>query len=192
MNRRDAGNDGDVRAHLSDERGDLARVIHAGSNRHEARLRRHARERQRHAPVIVVGRRRGMRFAETRQHEPDHVLASSLADGAGDGGDERRSRARAPSDSSDCCTSLTTKAPAPESSGACASSMTAAAAFLKSHPHEVVTIARLALDGEEQIAGLELRVSMETGSFTRKAALMARPQQRADQRQSDHNGLGHG
>ena len=57
-------------------------------------------------------------------------------------------------------------------------------AFLKRHPHEVVTIARLALDGDKQIAGLKgAGIDGNAGGFARKAAARARPQ-RADQRQS--------
>jgi hypothetical protein len=57
-------------------------------------------------------------------------------------------------------------------------------AFLKRHPHEVVTIARLALNGDKQIAGLERsRVDRNASAFARKAAARTRAQ-RADQRQS--------
>ncbi|KAF0210523.1 MAG: hypothetical protein FD172_2577 [Methylocystaceae bacterium] len=57
-------------------------------------------------------------------------------------------------------------------------------ALLKRHPHEVVTVARLALDGDKKIARLKRsRVDGNAGGFARKAATRARPQ-RADQRQS--------
>ena len=57
-------------------------------------------------------------------------------------------------------------------------------ALLEGCPHEVMTVARFALDGEKQVSGLKrARVDGNAGGFARKAAAGARAQ-RADQRQS--------
>ena len=63
MHRLDGGDDRHMRAHQLGERRDLAGMVHADLEHGIFRVRRAARERQRHAPVIVVGGGRGMRFA---------------------------------------------------------------------------------------------------------------------------------
>ena len=84
-----------VRAAHARERRDLACVIHPHLEHAEARVGRHARQRQRHAPVIVVGSGRGVGFAAGRQHRAQHLLGGRLADRTGHGDDPRlRSRAR--------------------------------------------------------------------------------------------------
>ena len=47
------------------------------------------RERQRHAPVVVVGLRRGVRRPERRERELQRLLGAGLADAAGHGDDCR-------------------------------------------------------------------------------------------------------
>ena len=61
MHRLDGGDDRDVRAHHPRQRRDLAGVVHADLEDAEARARRHARQRQRHAPVVVERGRRVVR-----------------------------------------------------------------------------------------------------------------------------------
>ena len=71
------------------ERRDLARMVHADLEHAVLRGLRHARQRQRHAPVVVVGLLRGMRGAERRQAQAQRFLGAGLADAAGDGDDLR-------------------------------------------------------------------------------------------------------
>jgi hypothetical protein len=55
MDRLDGGDDGHVRPHEPRQRLDLADVVHADLEHAEGAAPRHARERQGHAPVVVVG-----------------------------------------------------------------------------------------------------------------------------------------
>ena len=77
------------------QRRDLARMVHADLEHAERRASRHQRERQRHAPVIVVGGGRRMRLALLAEHEPQRFLGAGLADRAGDRDDLRAANARA-------------------------------------------------------------------------------------------------
>ena len=85
MHRLDRGDDGDMRPHHLDQRLDLARMVHADLEHGKARCGRAARQRQRHAPMIVEGRGRGMGLALRRQHAAQRFLGRGLADRAGDG-----------------------------------------------------------------------------------------------------------
>ena len=76
------------------QRRNFARMVHADFDDAEARLARHPRQGQRHAPMIVVGSDGGMRRAGLRKHMPQSLFRRRLADRAGDGDDPRR-RARA-------------------------------------------------------------------------------------------------
>ena len=67
MHRLDRGDDRDLRAHQAGERLDLAGMVHADLEHGVARALRAARERQRHAPMIVVGGDRGMGLAVARR-----------------------------------------------------------------------------------------------------------------------------
>jgi len=67
MHRRDGGDDRRMRAREPRQGLDLARVVHAHFQHAIARGLRAARERQRHTPMIIVGRDRGVRFAVSRQ-----------------------------------------------------------------------------------------------------------------------------
>ena len=58
------GDDRDMRAREARERRDLAGMVHADLGDAERAVRRHPRQGQRHAPVVVVGSDRGMRAAE--------------------------------------------------------------------------------------------------------------------------------
>ncbi len=93
MHRRDGGDDGDVRARQSRQRLDLAGVVHPHFQHGVLRVRRTARERQRHAPMIVVGRDRRMGLAVFGEREPQRFLGAGFADRAGDA-DHLRRRAR--------------------------------------------------------------------------------------------------
>ena len=84
MHRRDRGDDRDMRADQPRQRLDLAFVIHAHFEHGVTRARGAAGERQRHAPVIVVGRDRGVGLAVLRQRKPQRFLGAGLADRAGD------------------------------------------------------------------------------------------------------------
>ncbi len=61
VNRRDRGDQRDLRLDEADERRDLARVVHADLEHGEFGVARQSGERERHTPMIVVGRGRGVR-----------------------------------------------------------------------------------------------------------------------------------
>ena len=84
-----------MRAHQLGERRDLAGMVHADLEHGVFGARPAARERQRHAPVIVVGGGRGMRLAVGGEREAQRLLGAGLADRAGDGDDLGRASARA-------------------------------------------------------------------------------------------------
>ncbi len=67
-----------------DQRLDFAGVIHADLEDRKAHRRRASRQRQRHAPVIVERRGRGMGRPLRAQHAPQRFLGRGLADRAGD------------------------------------------------------------------------------------------------------------
>ena len=83
----DRGDDSHMRAHHLDQRPDLVGVVHADLEDAEIGIFRHARQGQRHAPVIVERRDGGMHPAGWRQHVTQHLLGGRLADRAGDGDD---------------------------------------------------------------------------------------------------------
>ena len=83
MHRLDRGDDGDMRPHHPDQRLDFAGVIHADLEDRKTRRRRAARQRQRHAPVIVERRGRGMGLALRAEHAPQRLLGRGLADRTG-------------------------------------------------------------------------------------------------------------
>jgi hypothetical protein len=70
-------------------------MVHADLEHAEPGGLRHQRERQRYAPVIVVGGGRRMRLPLPAEDEPQRLLGSGLADRTGDRHDLRgRTRAR--------------------------------------------------------------------------------------------------
>ena len=74
-------------------------MVHADLEDAELRRLRHARQRQRHAPMVVVGFLRGVRGAGVRQAQPQHLLGAGLARAAGDGDDAGiAAHARRPAD----------------------------------------------------------------------------------------------
>src|SRR6185437_12776993 len=103
MHRLDRRDDRDMRTHQFGERRDLASMIHADLEHGVLRARRAARQRQWHAPMIIVGSGRDMGLAVGREREPQGFLGSGLADRAGDsdhfGADARARSRKAPSTS---------------------------------------------------------------------------------------------
>ena len=89
VNWQHVGDDGDVRARHPCQRADLTGVIHADLDHGEVDVRRHPRESQRHAPVIVEGLLRRVHFAGGRKTRAQHFLGAGLACAAGDGNDAR-------------------------------------------------------------------------------------------------------
>ena len=87
----------DLRLDHPDKRRDLARMVHADFEHAVPRGFRHPRERQRHAEMIVVRRRRRMRRALHGEDRVERFLGASLADGARHRRDPRgRAGARRP------------------------------------------------------------------------------------------------
>ena len=76
----DRGDDRKMRAHQFHQRLDLACMVHTNLEDRELRARRAPRERQRHAPMIIEGCRRGMGFALPLQHRTQRFLGRGLAD----------------------------------------------------------------------------------------------------------------
>jgi hypothetical protein len=83
---RDRGDHGNVRTDLHGQRGNLARVVHPHFKHAEFRTRRHPREAQRHADVVVVTLDRTVRRPArgTFQRGEDRFLDPGLADRSGD------------------------------------------------------------------------------------------------------------
>jgi len=84
MHRRNRGDDRDMRPNQASERRDFARVIHSHFQHRILGAQWATRQRQRHAPLIVVGRDRRVGFTVFGQRESQRFLGSSFADRAGD------------------------------------------------------------------------------------------------------------
>ena len=89
MHRLDGRDDRDLRPYQPRERLDLAGMVHAQLEHRVACALGAARERKRHAPMVVVGRERGMGLAVAGKRQTQRFLGAGLADGAGDGDDFR-------------------------------------------------------------------------------------------------------
>ena len=83
----DARHHGHMRPHHGGQRPDLARVVHADLEDAEVGCLGHARQRQRHAPMIVERGDRRMHAALRLEHMAQHLLGRGLADLPGDGDD---------------------------------------------------------------------------------------------------------
>ena len=83
----DGGDHGDLRAGKARQRLDIAGVVHADLDNGEIGGRGHARQGQRHAPMVVVAGFGGVDIALSGQGDPGHFLGRGLADRAGDGDD---------------------------------------------------------------------------------------------------------
>ena len=84
MHRRNRGDDRNLRPSQARQRRDFALVVHAHFEDRVMRARWTTRQRQRYAPMIVVGRDRGMRLAIFGQRKTQRFLGSGLADRTGD------------------------------------------------------------------------------------------------------------
>ena len=84
MHRFDRRDDRNVRPHQPRQRRDLACVIHADLENGEMRALRQPRQGERHAPMVVVGRRRRVGLALSCQHQAQGILGPGLADRSGD------------------------------------------------------------------------------------------------------------
>ncbi len=85
MHGRDGSDDGGMRPGELRGRPDFAGVVHAHFEHHVFRARRAARERKRHAPVIVVGGGRGvrLRLRSSSTRAAQRLLGAGLSDPAG-------------------------------------------------------------------------------------------------------------
>ena len=83
MHRRHRGDDGDIRPDQLGQGFQLAGVVHTGLEHAEIRVLPHVGERQRHAPMIVMGLERDMHEARGHQRNLQRLLGSGLADAAG-------------------------------------------------------------------------------------------------------------
>ena len=74
-----------MRLHHKAQRGDFARVVHTNLKNSELRDSGHARQGQRHAPMVVVAGNRGMGASLILQHSFQHFFGGGLANRSGDG-----------------------------------------------------------------------------------------------------------
>jgi len=159
MHRRDRGHQRDMRPRQGDERRDLAGVIHADLDRREGGARRQLRQRQRHAPMIVVGRGGGVGRAEPAERDAQHFLGAGLADRAGDRNDARlrpRPRRRAEAlQGAQGVVDRENRLMRGNPGAARPGDRRGRRARLEGARDVVVAVARLAPDGEEEIAGLQ-------------------------------------
>jgi hypothetical protein len=189
MRRRDLGDDRDMRLNQLYERGDLSGMVHAELEDAEARVRRHARKRQGHAPLIVVGGGRSMGRTEMREHLARHLFRRGLADRSGDGGDIGGG-AGSPLDAEALERLLRVlddvKQPgAGQLGGVRLVDDRGRRPALEGRPHEVVPVARFALDRDEEVAGREAAgVDRDAADAKRQGAAQNARIQRADEGQS--------
>ncbi len=83
MRRLDRGDDRDMRADQARQPVDLAGMVHAELEDAIVGVARHARERQRHAPVIVEAADGGGGLALRFEGDAQRLLGAGLADAAG-------------------------------------------------------------------------------------------------------------
>ena len=179
MHRLDGCDRRDVRTHHHRQRRDLAGMVHADLEDAEAGRLRHARQRQRHAPMIVVGRSGRMGQALAFQDRAQGFLGSGLAHGARDRGDAAvrpRPRRQPERDHGVEHVRNGDEAALPfELSGAVERDHGCRRALRQCSGHEVMPIAGIALDGEEEIARLQgARVDGNAVDCLREAADAAR------------------
>src|SRR3954464_15284635 len=187
MHRRDGGDHRDMRTNQLDQRRDLARMIHSDLEHAELCGPRHERKRERHAPVIIVGRGRCMGLALPAEHKPQRLLGRCLADRPGDGDDPGgRTRARG--------TGEIVQRPEHVRNNKQRRILRVCAGFLACHNREtgarlqrgldeLVAIAVLALDCEERLARLD-----RTG-VDRKPAHALRQRARTRRAHGGHHGV---
>jgi hypothetical protein len=78
-----SGDDGHVQLRQPCQRRNLSGVVHPDLDHREFGLGRHPRQRERHAPVVVVAGFGRMGAPLPRQHGAQHVLGRGLADRSG-------------------------------------------------------------------------------------------------------------
>ena len=83
----DGGHHRHMRSCQPGERGDFARMVHADLIDGKARILRHAGQRERHAPMIVIGRLCRMGAALGGENAAQHLLHRRLAHRSGNGGE---------------------------------------------------------------------------------------------------------
>ncbi len=155
------------------QRRDLARVVHADLEHAEGAVGRHARQRQRHAPVVVVGLLGRVRRPRQAQAVAQHLLGAGLADAAGDGNDAPvAAGARGAADAFQRPQRIVD---AQQRAAGVAAVHIAARHDGRGRPglegswHELVPVARI-LQGDEHVAGLEAaRVDGEAGDGAARA-----------------------
>jgi hypothetical protein len=159
MHRRDGRDECDMRPRHPHERRDLAGVIHADLDHRVTRRRREARQRQRHAPMIVVGRGGSVRLAARREREAQHLLDTRLADRAGHSDDFRlRARPRSNAEALHPAHRFVDgedRAERRKRLGAVRADQRSSGAGFEGAGDMVVAVMDLALDRNEEIAGLE-------------------------------------
>ena len=148
-----------VRPHHARKRRDFARMIHADLEHAEADACGHARERQRHAPVIVIGGGGGVGRADAGEHRAQHLLHGRLADRAGHRNNPRP-RARARSDAQpfhglERVVDRERRAETGEPPGPFARHDGRGSPGIEGASDVIMAVVRVALDGEEKIAGLK-------------------------------------
>ena len=96
MRGRDGGDDGHMRAHEAGQRGKLTRVVHAHFQHAKAAARRHPRQAERHADMVVVAFDRTVRAAPAApvERSKQRLLHTGFACRAGHA-DDRGINARA-------------------------------------------------------------------------------------------------
>ena len=155
----DRRHEGDMRPRHAGERRNLARVIHAHLEHTEARVRRHAGERQGHAPMVIVGSRRSVGKTAGREHRAQHLFGRCLANRTGHCDDLCvRARARSDAQSLHCLQGVLNHERRTESSElgrALARHDGRRGAGFKGASDMIVSVMRIAPDGEEQVAILK-------------------------------------
>ncbi len=178
MRRGDGGDQGDMRTGEADQRADFAEMVHADFDHAIFGVARHGGQRQRHAPLIVVGRRRGMGAAERTEGQPQHLLGRGLSGAAGDGHDPahgvRARAARARSSRPRWVWPTVSKAGALRQMAGIACYQRGCGLGLEGGRDEVVTVAVLALQRDEKIARLQA-CACRSRCRTPRRARVARP-----------------
>ena len=168
MRRRDGRDQRHMRPHEADQRANLAEMIHADFEHAVSDIARHRREAERHAPVIVVGRGRGMGAAQAHRSASRSISLVVVFPALPVTAMILRVRARARGARQIFQTALGVgdrqqRRRSPAASGI-ARDQRRARLRSKRSVHEIMAVARVALQRHEQIAGLErARVDGKSG-----------------------------
>jgi hypothetical protein len=141
-----------------DEIADLAEMIHADLEHAVLRVARQRGEAQGHAPVVVVRCGGAMRPAERAESETQQFLGRGLAGTAGDADDlRRRSRSCGAGEILDAALGMGhgQQRRTRRKAGRFAADERGAGLRLERGLHEVMAVAAVALQRDEEIAGLE-------------------------------------